>query len=55
MRGKPKVGTRVWWDDPDDGICSGAGVVTDVSGDVVSLLMDDGGEVEALRSEVSAA
>lgn len=55
MKGRLKVGTRVWWDDPDDGICSGAGVVTEVSGDVVSLQMDDGGEVEALRREVSEA
>ncbi len=54
MGRKVKVGSRVYWDDPDDGICSGAGVVSGIDGEVVSLVMDDGGEVEAYRSELTA-
>ena len=54
MKGRPKIGSRVYWDDPDDGICSGSGVVSGIDGEVVSLVMDDGGEVEAYRSELTA-
>ena len=51
------VGMRVHWTDPDDGTCSGDGEVVDVQNDedegaVVSLRMDDGGEVECLAREI---
>ncbi len=49
-------GLRVMWHDPDDGLCSGPGVITsfcDEEGDeCIMVKMDDGGEVEALPDEL---
>lgn len=47
-----KIGTRVKWNDPDDGICSGVGVVAKSNGYEIFLNMDDGGEVWALAEEL---
>lgn len=53
-----KEGDRVYWSDPDDGLCSGAGVITSVKGDdddegIYTVSKDDGGEVEALPHELT--
>lgn len=53
-----EIGMRLWWHDPDDGLCDCEGVVTDVgdaeSGEetVVVLKRDDGTEVEAYACEL---
>lgn len=64
-----KTGAKVFWNDPDDGVSSGPGVVTSIQGQdcwdeeddgpfevmddaVISIALDDGGEVEALRHEI---
>lgn len=49
----PKLGMRVSWSDPDAGECSGAGTISKINGDVISLTMDDGGEVQAECCELS--
>ena len=49
------VGLRVKWNDPDDGLCSGEGVITsycDDGDEFVMVKKDDGGEVEALPQEL---
>ena len=51
-----ETGERVWWSDPDDngGVsCSGWGKIVSINGDVVSIIKEDGGEVEAPREELS--
>lgn len=54
-----RVGSRVYWNDPDTDGNSGYGTVvklqyTPVDSDtVISLKMDDEGEVEAFRHELS--
>lgn len=53
-KAKLRSGTRVFWNDPPDGTCSGPGVITSIKGDVFSIAKDDGGEVEALRQELKA-
>jgi hypothetical protein len=49
-------GKQVWWDDPDDGLCSGPGVVVGwqrpSSNPIIKVLKDDGGEVECLAEEL---
>lgn len=49
-------GLRVMWNDPDGGLCSGPGVITNYceeDGDeFVMVEKDDGGEVEALPQEL---
>ena len=47
-----KTGTRVKWTDPDPSGNSGWGVLWRICGDVHSVRMDDGGEVEALAQEL---
>ena len=57
---KPRIGQRVFWHDPDNGVCSGPGTITSMQHDqpdddtIISLDMDDGGEAECLRSEIDA-
>jgi hypothetical protein len=54
-----KAGDRVHWTDPDGGLASGNGTITRLQYEpvdedtIISLRMDDGGEVEALRHELS--
>ena len=43
---------RVWWTDPDNGLCSGPGTVTKINGDVYSVKKDDGGEIECPGGEL---
>jgi hypothetical protein len=45
-------GDKVYWNDPDEGACSGLGTISSISGEIYKLKMDDGGEVEALRHEL---
>jgi hypothetical protein len=45
---------RVYWNDPDDGACSGLGTISSISGEIYKLKMDNGGEVEALRHELKS-
>ena len=56
-----KIGDRVHWDDPDDNLCSGWGVVAVTKRhphedgqpfSIISLAMEHGGEVEVLRREL---
>jgi len=47
------VGTRVWWTDPDEGLCSGWGSITDFHGGIYELRMEGSGETEANGSELS--
>lgn len=53
MDPKHKIGDRVFWHDPDDGLCSGPGTVTGVDGDVLSVAKDDGGAIECHASEAT--
>ena len=57
-----KVGQRVYWNDPDGGICSGFGTITAIRGDgdpdgledqIFTLRMVGGSETEAVMSELS--
>jgi hypothetical protein len=54
-----KIGARVYWNDPDEGVCSGFGVIVDApptdeleEDSIISLKMDDDGEVEAWLYEL---
>jgi alkylated DNA repair dioxygenase AlkB len=48
-----KVGDRVWWTDPDDGLCSFAGVVSHINGEVHTIKANDGGgETECAANEL---
>ena len=53
------VGQRVYWDDPDEGSCSGYGTVVELQYEpvdedtIVSLKMEDEAEVEALPHELT--
>lgn len=58
-----KVGQRVYWTDPEN-LTSGYGTIEKINGEddpdsdedtVISLKMDDGGEVEAVPHELAAA
>ena len=46
-------GDRVRWTDPDGGVCSGDGTVVSDDGEIVAVAKDDGGEVGALREELT--
>lgn len=57
-----KVGQRVYWNDPDAGLCSGFGEIASIRGDgdpdgledqIFTLQMDSGGETETVMSELS--
>jgi hypothetical protein len=63
---EPKLctaGRRVYWHDPDDDLCSGAGVIVegtelDDQADnehIIRVRKDDGGEVECTPPELEAA
>lgn len=45
------VDDNVWWEDPDDGICSGKYRVVNVNGDILTLNNEYGSEVEAFDYE----
>jgi len=58
-----KVGDRVHWTDPDEGTCSGDGVIAEIKflfddcpviddETIIALKMDDGGECEVLPHEI---
>lgn len=46
------VGDRIYWNDPDDGACSGLGVVTEIKGEGVWIKKDGGGTVACVVSEL---
>ena len=52
-----KKGQRVYWNDPDNATsesdCSGAGTITAIVGEIISVDKDDGGQVEAFAHELS--
>lgn len=50
---KFKKGDRVHWTDPDGDLCSGDGTVASDDGEIVAVNKDDGGEVGALREELT--
>ena len=52
-----KPGKRVWWTDPDNGTCSGWGVIIEAQApvqldSVITINKEDGGCVEALPQEL---
>ena len=47
-----KIGDEVWWHDPDHGICSGWGLVQEINGEVIFLVMASGGATEAFADEI---
>ena len=47
-----KLGTFVYWCDPDAGTCSGAGCIVDIHGDTIAVQKGDGGLVEAYPHEL---
>lgn len=49
-----EIKQRVYWNDPDDGLCSGEGEVVEIKGETILLKMDSGSEVEALEGELIA-
>lgn len=57
--GTIKVGDRVFWNDPDDGLASGYGTITALlyepvdEDTIISIRKDDGGEAEALAHELN--
>lgn len=50
---KYKIGDEVWFEDPDEGISNGYGIVKDIKGEHYALLMQDGEWVEAFEYELS--
>lgn len=48
-----KYGDRVYWTDPDGGLCSGPGTVSSDDGEIIAVDKDDGGFVGALREELT--
>lgn len=57
-----KTGRRVYWIDPDDDLCSGAGTITKgVDGEyvpkdaIIDVKKDDGGEIQVFMRELLTA
>ena len=50
-----KKGAKVYWTDPDDGLCSGYYTVESHKGEIVTLADGQGGTCEALESECTEA
>ncbi len=48
-----EVGFEVYWNDPDEHVCSGYGTIVKIKGDIYCLKMDNGEEVEAFKHELS--
>lgn len=56
-----RIGLKVYWNDPDNGSCSGPGTVVEIisqdeepsDDDIVVVEKDDGGCVEALPQELT--
>jgi hypothetical protein len=48
-----RIGDRVFWNDPDDGICSCWGIVIWIDGERFVISTDAGGELEALEHELT--
>ena len=48
-----EVGFEVYWNDPDEHVCSGYGTIVKIKGDIYCLKMDNGEEVEAFKYELS--
>jgi len=47
-----QVGMTVHWTDPDNGACSGVYKLVDISGEIYSLVNENGSEVEASSHEL---
>lgn len=49
-----QIGDEVYWNDPDDGMCSGVFKIVEFINDTVVLLRNDSGsETEAFLNELS--
>ena len=48
-----EIGFEVYWNDPDEHVCSGYGTIVKIKGDIYCLKMDNGEEVEAFKYELS--
>ena len=46
-------GDKVWWEDPDDGECSHAGVVSEVNGEIIHVKDEDGCITDAFDYELT--
>ncbi len=51
---KFKVGDRVWWQDPDTGVCSQWATIRCMKGDEVLLTNENGSTIGAFLYEISA-
>ena len=47
-----KVGDRVYWNDPDERIASGAGEIRDIYGEVFLVKIDSGSLAETFEEEL---
>ena len=51
-----EIGDEVYWNDPnreEDEGCSGYGTILKIKGDIYCLKMEDGGEVDAIKDELT--
>lgn len=48
-----EIGFEVYWNDPDEHVCSGYATIMKIKGDIYCLKMDNGEEVEAFKHELS--
>ncbi len=51
---KFKVGDRVWWQDPDTGICSQWATIRCIKGDEIQLVTEIGSDLGAYLKEIHA-
>lgn len=49
----PQVGSQVYWNDPDGGICSDGATVIEIKGDIYCLETHGGSYVEAYAHELA--
>jgi len=47
------VGMKVYWTDPDDGVCSGVFIIEEIRGEVYRLGNEVGSDIEASYDELS--
>ncbi len=53
MRGNFQSGQEVWWEDPDDGICSGPATFVRYYGEGCATISKDGTQIECFVDELS--
>tara|TARA_B100000579_G_C22228955_1_gene575149 strand:- start:380 stop:532 length:153 start_codon:yes stop_codon:yes gene_type:complete len=48
-----EIGSEVYWNDPDENTCSGFGTIKEIKGEIYTLKMDNGNELQAFKQELS--